>query len=214
MANESHIDLSIPFVPEQRPTLLLTTVPDLYASLSRIAVSDPTTKSSTTSPLQSCQSTHSTGYEPSKEDPASNVIACPPELLAHIPAVNRAPDFPATSDYAPATALDGSRDHEPLLTLEAEATLAQEADDRKASTLEYFLIGTLFAGLVITAALAIANAPGGPPAAHDMLPEEEQPNGTLQVSLLERSTQRGPGPGTDGCCSKLLTVNTSRHGAY
>ncbi|KAH7981753.1 hypothetical protein HPB52_001055 [Rhipicephalus sanguineus] len=121
-----------------------------------------------------CLRSGSTGYHPSSVDSTSSGIACSPEVLAQRATANVAPNFAATSDNAAPTTLDSSREHQPLLTLEAEAAPAPEATDNKTSTLQYFLIGILFAGLVIAAILATANAPGGPLAPHDLLPEEER----------------------------------------
>ncbi|KAL1480137.1 hypothetical protein MTO96_051288 [Rhipicephalus appendiculatus] len=174
MANEPYYDLSIPFVPQPRPTLLLTTVDNQYASLPSTAATVPRTRSPTKSPFDPRPCSGSTGYDPSPVDSTSSGVVCSPELLAHTDAANVAPGFAATSDNAAPTTLDSSREHQPLLTLEAEAAVAQEAEDSKTSTLQYFLIGILFAGLVIAAILATANAPGGPLAPHDLLPEEER----------------------------------------
>ncbi|KAL3247828.1 hypothetical protein MRX96_056899 [Rhipicephalus microplus] len=199
MANESCIDVSIPLVPQPRSTLLLTTVPDLYASLSRIAVTDPRTRSPTTSTLESCESSRNTGNNPNNDDSTSIVIACPPELLAHVPAVLMAPDFTATSNNAPPTALHCSRGQEPLLTQEAGATLAHEPEIMKASTLKYFLVAILFAGLVITAVLATTNALEGALAAYDLLPEEEQQPILHRSRSSDDAPQGCPGPGTVSC---------------
>ncbi|KAH8032829.1 hypothetical protein HPB51_002983 [Rhipicephalus microplus] len=131
-------------------------------------------RSPTTSPLESSESTRSMGYHPSDEDSTSTVIACPSELLAHMPAVLRAPDFTATSNNAPPNTQHRSRGQESLLIQEPGASLAHEPEDSKTSTLRYFLIGILLSGLVFTAVLATVNARGGALAAYDLLPEEEQ----------------------------------------
>ncbi|KAL3224591.1 hypothetical protein MRX96_049466 [Rhipicephalus microplus] len=132
-----------------------------------------------------------------------------------MPKVNRAPDFAATSNNAPPTTLHCSCDHEPLLTLEAESTLARQAEDSKAGTLQYFFIGILFARLVMAAALATSNAPKGPLAAYDLLPERERRPGLPQASLLARCAQDCSEPETAGCCpQRLPAITASRRGAY
>ncbi|KAL3190290.1 hypothetical protein MRX96_019824 [Rhipicephalus microplus] len=117
------------------------------------------------------------GHDSSSVDSTSSGVACSPELLADTAAVNVAAGFAATSNNAPPTTLVSSRDHQPLLTMETETTLPQEAEVAKASTLKYFLIGILFARRVIAAISALANATGGSLSPQDLLPEEEQCSG-------------------------------------
>ncbi|KAH6943467.1 hypothetical protein HPB50_021699 [Hyalomma asiaticum] len=116
------------------------------------------------------------GYQPCSADLSSSGTAgSSPVLQAHTVAANDAPEFAAASaDNAALTAQDSSREHQPLLMPEAEAAMAQEgADNTTRNTLQYFLIGMLFAGLVIAALSTTANSPGGPMAPHDLLLDEE-----------------------------------------
>ncbi|KAL3190280.1 hypothetical protein MRX96_019815 [Rhipicephalus microplus] len=102
------------------------------------------------------------GSDYSSVDPSSSGVPCSPQLLAHTEVANGTLGCAATSNNAPRTTLYSSRDHQPLLTMEAETTLAQEAEDSKTSRLQYFLIGILFAGLVIAMIFTPAKAPGEP----------------------------------------------------
>ncbi|KAH7964264.1 hypothetical protein HPB51_027497 [Rhipicephalus microplus] len=117
------------------------------------------------------------GHDLSSVDSTSSGVACSPKSLADTAAVNVTAVFAATCNNSSPTTLVSSRDHQPLLTMEAEATLAKEAEVAKASTLQYFLIGILFARRVIAAILPMANAIAGSLLPPDLLPEEEQCSG-------------------------------------
>ncbi|XP_065296160.1 uncharacterized protein [Dermacentor albipictus] len=78
-----------------------------------------------------------------------------------------------SADGGAQTTLDSSREHQPLLQLEAGGARTRSTPGSKTSILHYSLIGVLFARLVTVAVPAMAGAPGGPLAPHDLLPEKE-----------------------------------------
>ncbi|KAL3186793.1 hypothetical protein MRX96_026942 [Rhipicephalus microplus] len=114
------------------------------------------------------------GVDHGSVDPTSSGVPCSLQLLAHTAGVNGTLGCAATSNNAPPTTLYSSRDHQPLLTMEGETTLVQEAEDSKTSRLQYFFIGILFAGIVIAVIFAPAKASGGSLAPQDLLIEVEQ----------------------------------------
>ncbi|KAL3190271.1 hypothetical protein MRX96_019809 [Rhipicephalus microplus] len=111
-----------------------------------------------------CLRSGNMGCYHSSVDSTSSGVPCSSQLLAHTAVANGTPGCAATSNNVSPTTLHPSRDHQPLLTMEDETTLVQEVEDSKTSRLQYFLIGMLFAGLVIAVIFASAKAPGGPPA--------------------------------------------------
>ncbi|XP_070384798.1 uncharacterized protein [Dermacentor albipictus] len=176
MPYESYYDLSIPRAPQPPPTLLLKTVENQLPALPGTPLAVPRVSLPTEPTFAPCAWRRSgvTGYHPDSANPCSGGIASSPVLQTYTAATNVAAEFAASSaDNATLTTLDCSREHQPLLQL--EAALAQEPEPgSKTNALQYCLIGILFAGLVIAAVSATTNAPGGPLAPHDLLPEEER----------------------------------------
>ncbi|XP_054924954.2 uncharacterized protein [Dermacentor andersoni] len=82
------------------------------------------------------------------------------------------------------TTLDSSREHQPLLQMEAGAEPTRSTLCSKTSILPYSLIGVLFAGLVTAAVPAMVGAPGGRLAPHDLLPDQELSSGWRQPEPL------------------------------
>ncbi|KAH7981558.1 hypothetical protein HPB49_025407 [Dermacentor silvarum] len=72
---------------------------------------------------------------------------------------------------APVRALESTRDHQPLLMMDAYTVPLQNAG---ANPLQYCMIGVLVAGLFVAAALVIIDSPGGRLSPHDLQPEKER----------------------------------------
>ncbi|KAH6945710.1 hypothetical protein HPB50_009693 [Hyalomma asiaticum] len=175
MENEYDYDLSIPFGARPRPTPLLTTV-DKLPSLTSSPLAVPITRypepafTSYGYPRSGASGCH----QDSGDSSGGSGAAFSPVLQGQPDAATDAAECSAASaDNTLPMTQESGREHQPLLTLEAEATLAQEG--APGNTLRYFLIGILLAGLVIAAVLATVNAPGGPLAPHDLVPEERRP---------------------------------------
>ncbi|XP_070384682.1 uncharacterized protein [Dermacentor albipictus] len=177
MANESYYDLSIMRTPRLRPTPLLAIVGNQEPALPGTPVAVPRARLPTKPVFSPCGwlPSDAAGCHPDYVDPCSGGVSSSLMPQTRMAQTNVAPEFTASSveNAAPMT-LDSKREQQPLLQPEAEAAFAQDGPDSKANTLQYFLIGVLFAGLVTAAVLATANAPGGPLSPHDLLPEEER----------------------------------------
>ncbi|KAL3190285.1 hypothetical protein MRX96_019820 [Rhipicephalus microplus] len=154
--------------------LLLTTADNRYASLPAPADTVPGAISPVKSLFDPCLRGGNMGCDHSSVDSTSSDVPCSSQLLAHTAVANGTPGCATTSNKAPPTTQYSSRDHQPLLTMEGETTLVQEAENSKISRLKYFLIGILFAGLVIAVIFAAEKAPGGPLPRQDLLVEEER----------------------------------------
>ncbi|KAH6945713.1 hypothetical protein HPB50_009696 [Hyalomma asiaticum] len=174
MANEYDYDLSIPFGARPRPMRLLMTVdtlPPLTSSPLAVPIARHAEPASTS---YGYPRSGASGCHEDSADSSGGGAAFSPVLQGQPDETTDAPECSATSaDGVLPTTQESGREHQPLLTLEAEATLAQEGS--RGNTLQYFLIGILLAGLVSAAVLATVNAPGGPLAPHDLVPEERRP---------------------------------------
>ncbi|XP_072140489.1 uncharacterized protein [Dermacentor andersoni] len=99
-------------------------------------------------------------------------------------ASSRLASWAHTADGGAQTTLDSSREHQPLLQLEAGGAPTRSTPGSKTSVLHHSLIGVLFARLVTAAVPAMAGAPGGPLAPHDLLPEKELSSRRRQLEPL------------------------------
>ncbi|KAH6943469.1 hypothetical protein HPB50_021701 [Hyalomma asiaticum] len=172
MSNAFCDDLSIPSRREPSPTPLLTTAGNMQPELldTSVAAAGPRHPMKPASDTCGRPRRAAAGYQPCSADLSnSGTAGSSPVLQAHTVAANDAPEFAAASaDNAAPTAQDSSREHQPLLMPEPEG-----ADHKARNRLQYFLIGILFAGLVVAAVSAAANSPAGPLAPHDLLLDEE-----------------------------------------
>ncbi|KAH6943468.1 hypothetical protein HPB50_021700 [Hyalomma asiaticum] len=172
MSNAFCDDLSIPSRREPSPTPLLTTAGDMHPVLLDTSGCVAGVIRPVKMALDACGLPRraAAGYQACSADLSnSGTAGSSPVLQAHTVAATDAPEFAAASaDNAAPTAHDYSREHQPLLMVEAEG-----ADYKARNTLQYFLIGILFAGLVIAAVSTTANSPGGPLTPHDLLLDEE-----------------------------------------
>ncbi|KAL1415862.1 hypothetical protein MTO96_028645 [Rhipicephalus appendiculatus] len=97
----------------------------------------------------------------------------PPEYYTQRVTANRVRSNRIARRGAPATrAADSTRDHQPLLVMDGYPVPLR---DVSVNPLQYCMIGVLFAGLFVAAALVVIDSPGGRLSPHDIVqPEEER----------------------------------------